>query len=138
MQGFDSVSWRGSIWVSDKKIALKYHIKILYINLRFLFDYYRQAWLQLELWPLNGNLWLYQSCIALSLGFDNNLLALNFQTNKLINFLRKQVLTVHLYSKGWLASVFRQPLTGADLSQLKRYCNWPVSKSKVLPSVSLF
>ena len=54
--------------------------------------------------------------ISFGLGFDNNVHALNYQTNKLQNDHRKPVLTVHLYTVGLLEPVYHQPLIRADVS----------------------
>ena len=39
VQDFDTVSGRRSIYASDKKIALKYHMKMINQNLRIIFHY---------------------------------------------------------------------------------------------------
>ena len=68
------------------------------------------------------------------LGFDNNILAIIFETKKLRNFLIKQVLSAHLYSKGWGGLIYRQPLTRAHLSKLQWFhdCEWQLLITSII------
>ena len=52
---------------------------------------------------------------SFGLGFDNDAHALKYQTNKLQNYHKKLVLTVHLYTNGHFDPVYHQSLTWADI-----------------------
>ena len=60
------------------------------------------------------------------LGFDNNALALNSQTNKLQNAHRKPVLTVHLYYNRHINLVGHKPLRKADMSKIQLFSDLQV------------
>ena len=70
---------------------------------------------------------------SFGLGFENNAHTFNYQTNKLQDYHRKIVLTVHLYTHMHLKPVYHQPLAGRSV-KVELFLSLTIDYFRALPN----